>query len=274
MSLLQPISCQDQDSGEQFARSMHEIGFAVLKDHGIDLKLLHQAYQYGKTFLKVMKSLIIRLIRKIIQVIFKGKIRDSKRQYSKRHQRIFSFYPKLNYCPEHLAVPTRELVDELLVLARRCLAWAQEYAPAKVQQGFSIPLIDMIERGEFNLFRPIHYPPITGDEPVGAVRAASHTDINLLTLLFPSSAKGLQVKHKNGQWLDVPTDKDWLVINVGDMLDECSVVIIHQRFIASLTRMVRRQKSLEFPCHFSCMPMAMWFYLNDIQLTLIEWSDL
>ena len=69
-----------------------------------------------------------------------------------------------------------------------------------------------------SILRPIHYPPIV-DEPKGAVRAAAHGDINLITLLMGASASGLQVQTKAGEWVPVTALPEQLVINVGDMLE-------------------------------------------------------
>ncbi|MCF6296812.1 MAG: isopenicillin N synthase family oxygenase [Flavobacteriaceae bacterium] len=68
-----------------------------------------------------------------------------------------------------------------------------------------------------SILRPIHYPPIIG-KPKGAVRAAEHGDINLITLLMGASASGLEVKNKQGEWIAVTALPEQLVINVGDML--------------------------------------------------------
>jgi isopenicillin N synthase-like dioxygenase len=69
-----------------------------------------------------------------------------------------------------------------------------------------------------SILRPIHYPPIIG-EPKGAVRAAAHGDINLITLLMGASASGLEVLNKKGEWIPVTALPEQLVINVGDMLE-------------------------------------------------------
>ena len=69
-----------------------------------------------------------------------------------------------------------------------------------------------------SILRPIHYPPIKG-EPKGAVRAAAHGDINLITLLMGASASGLEVQNKQGNWIPVTALPEQLVINVGDMLE-------------------------------------------------------
>ncbi len=69
-----------------------------------------------------------------------------------------------------------------------------------------------------SILRPIHYPPIT-QEPQGAVRAAAHGDINLITLLMGASSGGLQVLGRDGKWVDAIPREDELVVNVGDMLE-------------------------------------------------------
>jgi isopenicillin N synthase-like dioxygenase len=69
-----------------------------------------------------------------------------------------------------------------------------------------------------SILRPIHYPPITDEPKDGAVRAAAHGDINLITLLMGAQGKGLQVQNHDGEWIDAMAQPDELMINVGDML--------------------------------------------------------
>jgi len=75
---------------------------------------------------------------------------------------------------------------------------------------------DKVRNGN-SILRPIHYPPIT-EESKGAVRAAAHGDINLITLLMGAQGRGLQVQRHDGTWVDAIAEEDELVINVGDML--------------------------------------------------------
>ena len=74
-----------------------------------------------------------------------------------------------------------------------------------------------IQQGN-SILRPIHYPPITDEPKDGAVRAAAHGDINLITLLMGAQGKGLQVQNHDGEWIDAMAQPDELMINVGDML--------------------------------------------------------
>jgi len=73
-----------------------------------------------------------------------------------------------------------------------------------------------VDRGN-SILRPIHYPPIRNAVP-GAVRAARHEDINLITLLIGSREQGLEVLNKHGEWVPVTTLPGTIIVNVGDML--------------------------------------------------------
>lgn len=79
---------------------------------------------------------------------------------------------------------------------------------------------DKVKNGD-SLLRALHYFPILNPElvPEGAVRAAAHGDINLITLLMGASAEGLEVLRRDGQWIAITALPDQIVVNVGDMLD-------------------------------------------------------
>lgn len=71
-----------------------------------------------------------------------------------------------------------------------------------------------------SILRLLHYYPLVNvdDVPDGAVRAAAHGDINLITLLMGANAGGLQAKTLDGEWLDINPAPNEIVINIGDML--------------------------------------------------------
>jgi len=70
-----------------------------------------------------------------------------------------------------------------------------------------------------SILRLLHYPPQTGAQPEGAVRAGAHEDINVITLLLGAEEAGLEVRHRSGAWLAVNPPAGALVVNIGDMLD-------------------------------------------------------
>ena len=63
------------------------------------------------------------------------------------------------------------------------------------------------------------YPEQTAAPKPGQLRAGDHTDYGLLTILNGENVPGgLQVKTRSGKWIDVETDPDTFVVNIGDLL--------------------------------------------------------
>ena len=78
---------------------------------------------------------------------------------------------------------------------------------------------DKVRNGD-SILRALHYFPLDPNTvPDGAVRAAAHGDINLITLLMGASAEGLEVLRRDGKWIAITALPDQIVVNVGDMLD-------------------------------------------------------
>jgi isopenicillin N synthase-like dioxygenase len=107
-------------------------------------------------------------------------------------------------------------------LAAELLGWIEAGLPANIAAGLSEPLSGMITSSPNTLLRVLHYPPLRGDEAPGALRAAEHEDINLITLLPAASAPGLEVRDRQGNWHVVPCEPGAMVVNVGDMLQEAT----------------------------------------------------
>jgi len=78
---------------------------------------------------------------------------------------------------------------------------------------------DKVRNGD-SILRALHYFPLDPTTvPDGAVRAAAHGDINLITLLMGASAEGLEVLRRDGKWIAITALPDQIIVNVGDMLD-------------------------------------------------------
>ena len=69
-----------------------------------------------------------------------------------------------------------------------------------------------------SILRLIHYPPLKKRFIPGAVRAAEHEDINLITLLCEATSSGLEILTREGKWLAIEALKGQIVVDSGDML--------------------------------------------------------
>lgn len=75
------------------------------------------------------------------------------------------------------------------------------------------------------LFRIFHYPPARSPErqaPDGGWGVGEHTDYGLLTMLCQDATAGLQVRARDGSWIDAPPIEGSFVCNIGDMLERLS----------------------------------------------------
>jgi len=78
-------------------------------------------------------------------------------------------------------------------------------------------LADMVVDGR-SVLRIIHYPPLAATAVPGAVRAAAHEDINLITLLPAATDTGLELLDRDGNWHSVDGLEGEIVVDAGDML--------------------------------------------------------
>jgi isopenicillin N synthase-like dioxygenase len=69
-----------------------------------------------------------------------------------------------------------------------------------------------------SVLRMIHYPPRHTASSADQQGAGAHTDYGCITLLYQDDAGGLQVRHRDGQWIDAPPIAGSFVVNIGDML--------------------------------------------------------
>lgn len=76
-----------------------------------------------------------------------------------------------------------------------------------------------------SVLRMLHYPPIENSQG-GAIRAAAHEDINLITLLLGAEEAGLELQTRDGQWLSVSAPDGALVVNIGDMLQRLTNAVL------------------------------------------------
>ena len=210
------------DAPQRFVESLHQTGFGVLTNHPIAKAKVEAIYEsWYQFFISDLKE----------QYLFDPKTQDgyfppSVSEVAKGHsvkdiKEYFHIYP-WGKMPEHLKRQTLEYYDLANTLAEELLGWVEQYTPSDIAQHYSQSLPSMIKDSEGTLLRVLHYPPMTGNEEPGAIRAAAHGDINLLTILPAANEPGLQVIAKDGSWVDVPCDFGNIIINIGDMLQEAS----------------------------------------------------
>ena len=230
---LNDFLSEDSETKQQFINDIghayENIGFVALKGHFLEDSLVNELYNEIKKFFDLpldikRKYEIPGIGGQRGYVSFgkesaKGKKEGDLKefwhfgQYVENNPSLKQDYPKNVFVEElprfnEIGKKTYQLLEKTAKYVLRSLA---------LYIGLEETYFDEYIHNGNSILRPIHYPPIQS-EPKNAVRAASHGDINLITLLMGAQGKGLQVKNHKGEWIDAIAEKDELMINVGDML--------------------------------------------------------
>lgn len=213
------------DLGQAF----HEVGFVGVVNHGISKELVDGFYQAARAFFALPEE-----IKRKYEVPGLAGQRGYT-SFGKEHAKqsnvgdLKEFYQigqqVTDGDPIKTEYPNNVDVAEVPEFARLGyeLYKSFESAGGALLQAIALHLDlpdDYFSTNTHNgnsILRAIHYPPITS-EPLSAIRAEQHEDINLITLLVGASAGGLQLLNKQGQWLDINPGEQEIVVNVGDML--------------------------------------------------------
>ncbi|KAI3471147.1 hypothetical protein Pfo_027810 [Paulownia fortunei] len=73
-----------------------------------------------------------------------------------------------------------------------------------------------------------------------------HTDMSCITIVYQDDIGGLQVRSKEGQWMDINPHENTLVVNIGDLMQAWS----NGKFMSSEHRVVLRENVNRFSIAF------------------------
>ncbi|WP_372871695.1 isopenicillin N synthase family dioxygenase [Shewanella sp.] len=219
---LETIDYRAPDAAAKFVASLRETGFGVLSNHPIQQSLVEDIYADWYAFFQEGDKEAFLFKPETQDGFFPATVSETAKGHTvKDIKEYYHVYP-WGRIPDSLRDKILAYYTNANALAAELLGWIEEHSPKDVKALFNEPLPKMIENSDKTLLRVLHYPPMTGSEEPGAIRAAAHEDINLITVLPAANEPGLQVKAKDGTWLDVPSDFGNLIINIGDMLQEAS----------------------------------------------------
>ncbi len=116
----------------------------------------------------------------------------------------------------------QDLIAFLMQLAALALGVDEHFFDAKIDRSIGT-------------MRMNYYPAQTAPPSPGQYRASAHTDYGGFTILSGEDVPGgLQVKTRQGQWVDVATTPTNFVVNIGDLLMRWT----NDRWLSNLHRVV------------------------------------
>ena len=220
---INTVDFKSKNAPNEFVESLANTGFSVVNNHNINYKLIDTVYNEWAEFFnsKTKYDYLFDLEKQ--DGYFPIKSENAKGYSVKDIKEFYHIYLPWGRIPRKLSKNTLQIRSELKDLGTELLSWIDDLTPSNIKSNFSMPLQNMIDKSETNLLRILHYPPIRSEDDKYALRAAAHEDINLITILLSGSKPGLQVKGTENAWMDVESDYGALIVNIGDMLQECSM---------------------------------------------------
>lgn len=228
------------ESSEQVAFSealfegLKEYGFVVVTDHEVSGALLEKAYNYSEilfalpTEVKEKYSIPLNGFQRGYTPFGTEHAKDSKvadlkefwhvgrsSGFSEGLENIWPVeeLPRFQKIFEDLFAKLDQTGKTLLEALSLSLDLEKDFFNKRVDRGNSI-------------LRLLHYPPVAKGAEPAALRAAPHEDINLITILVAATQSGLQLKDRDGEWLDVEGPPGSLIVDAGDMLSRITNEVI------------------------------------------------
>ncbi|MDI1296050.1 MAG: 2-oxoglutarate and iron-dependent oxygenase domain-containing protein [bacterium] len=226
--VLSLADMEKTDFAAAFGESFQRFGFAMVRDHGMDLDLIEEGWALARSFFALPED-----TKRLYDARFNGGQRgytafgtEIAKGASENDLKEFwhvgrdlaegdplgaTMPPNIwpDDMPHFRTVFTKLYAEfdrvgaELLSAIALYLGLPERWFDGPIDQGNSI-------------LRLLHYPPVSAQAP--GIRAGAHEDINLITLLLGAEEGGLELKDRAGNWLPVVPPPGALAINVGDML--------------------------------------------------------
>ena len=210
--------------------SLKEIGFFALKNHGIPLQDVEQAYEQGDAFFSLSEATKKTYLQPQIahqRGYTAFGIEHAKNNPApdlKEFWQSGRSHPTTGEQPTYVAnvwpekdVPGFKPVLDGLFTRMEALSQSLLHSCSLYLGKKQNWLSSMAADGN-TIMRIIHYPPLGDEVPLGAVRSAAHEDINFITLLVTATADGLEVMDHDGSWIQVKGDASHIIVDSGDML--------------------------------------------------------
>ena len=243
---IEPFRNGDAQTRQEVAREVNnacrDIGFLVLRGHGVDPQTLEHVHQLSRAFFDLPMDERRRVERPAPDVtrgyiglaeeslarsqgettapgdlnesFMIGPINVPDTPYYRSEEAGNHFHPNLwpeqpegfRAAYENYFREMSELAQTIMRVFALALDLPEHYFDDKIDAHIS-------------RLRVRNYPAPTDDPDEGQLRVGPHSDYGSLTILkTEDNPGGLQVRNQAGEWVDVPIEPDCFVINIGELL--------------------------------------------------------
>jgi isopenicillin N synthase-like dioxygenase len=217
---------------EQVCTICHEVGFMVVRNHGIEASVVDDVFDLMRRFFALDDD-TKALIDKRASPHFRGwesvGSEFTNNRVDVREQiDIWSAWPEVadRRGPVHdrLHGPNQWMPEEILADQRAVTERWMRQLGALADRLLSLLALglglapdffaDLFGDRPMSLTKMINYPPT----PTGGAGVNAHHDTGFLTLLAPGDVPGLEVINPAGEWIAAPLISGTFVVNLGEML--------------------------------------------------------
>eukprot|EP00116_Pleurobrachia_bachei_P006722 sb/3466984/ len=250
------------DTAEQ---SLREVGFFVVKNHGVSDELIKNTFAISREFYDQEESIKGKVAMtssypygwekaEILSQSLTGEgvTPDPKETYNIKvaeprwPDTPADFKPIVTEYTEAMWRLTNKILHVFAVVLRQPVDFFDDKFP-NTQENMTV-------------FRLLNYPHV---EPgPDRIRASQHTDYGVLTILGQDNVGGLQVKLPGQEWENVSTPPGCLLVNIGDMMQRWS----NDSWRSTLHRVV----SLSGASKTNNRRQSMAFFVNPGKNVMIE----
>ncbi|MEU1480919.1 isopenicillin N synthase family dioxygenase [Streptomyces sp. NPDC001668] len=237
ISLEQARNGDERKVAEEISRACTEVGFFVVRDHGIDRRVFDEAYELSLDFFRRpdeekdplrMRTSTARGDNDYSPYGYSALLSENAYAYTGKQGMPSDYVEKFSVGrlvlddAEDLPFPDDERGAELRTALKNYFT-ACETVAARVTELLTIALelprdFFAVRTDRSNDSLRSQYYPGTRQEFLNDQGMGEHTDGTLITLLT-EDGPGLQLRDLSGQWLDVDVpERDWFIVNIGDLM--------------------------------------------------------
>lgn len=237
ISLDQAVDGDEKKVADEISRACTEVGFFIVRDHGIDRKVFDDAYELSIDFFRrpatqknalPMRTSTARGDNDYSPYGYSALLSENAYAYTGKQGMPSDYVEKFSVGrlvlddAEELPFPADAPGADLRTALKTYFA-ACESVAARVTELLTVALelprdffATRTDRSNDSL-RSQFYPGVKteflNDQGMG-----EHTDGTLITLLT-EDGPGLQLRDLSGEWIDVDVpERDWIIVNIGDLM--------------------------------------------------------
>ncbi len=260
------VDARSATFGAELRSACEEIGFVSVVGHGIPVELFERVRSSLRTLFSLDDA--AKAAARITPTNYRGFIPlgfftpnrvdangDQRDQYEgyKLHWECPPDHPVAGECelygPNRWPAAMPGLATTIADYWAACDAVAEPMLDAFAEElGVSPTELASWHKAPLTNMTLLHYPAQPPTRDVTGIHP--HKDTNVITLLHPDPVGGLEVRSRDGGWIEVDAPPDALVVNVGEMLELWS----GGRFVATPHRVINRSGEARYSFPFFVVP--------------------